>query len=225
MEYFILVSFHEEERAAKKRRKGPFLYCVERKDRKIEKGLYLIRLAVCLPKYYLETEPMTPQQRMCYFEGLHLPREGPFCHYLMEPEAPLSDEWGRLLVKNAKIRPSAMIILTEEGRNPKEWIAASARYVHDFYLVTEKPEEIEELREELAEEFGIPIQVTNSVKKINPLGGQTTLLIAGQNRYDLSPAFLARVDYFLPLCRREMENMVKRVDFMRCLDICDLLKS
>ena len=154
---------------------------------------------------------MTPQQRVCYFEGMHLPKEGPFCHYLMEPEEPLSDEWGRLLVKNAKIRPSTMIILTEEGRNPKEWIAASARYVHDFYLVTENPGELEELREELAEEFGIPILVTDSIKKINPSGGQTTLL--------------TRVDYFLPLCRQEVENMVKRADFVRCLDICDLLKS
>lgn len=225
MQDFILVQFYEENKAAKLKKKSAYRYHIKRRDLKIEKGSYLVILSVYLPLYFMGQKPMTKEQKRDYFAGMPIPKEGPFCHYSIEPGERLSDEWGVLILKKAGIKPTTLICLSDKKTDLLTWVGPTMKFVHDYYLITEDFEQAEIYQEALSDEYGITLQVAASLKGILKRNRRGVLLITGECLYDLTPNTLKKMDYLITLKESEVRRLKKCADDVCFLELDSLLES
>lgn len=209
-QYAVIFFTVDETRCGRRRRRENWQYFIEERIYGTENEKVLL-VSVVLPGSERRKRRWKPEEKTAYLSGIDVPEEGRTVCYLYGDGAdvflgrkrePLSMEWSLFLLqwfRTTQSRkelwwqtfPEALLLVADYHVNTEEWVHLFARRTRYIGILTDDPQALEELQEEIYEEYGFMIETGSDIRKLHlPDGDRGLLLVSGANLRLIKPAAL-----------------------------------
>lgn len=211
MEQYAVIFFEmDENRCGKRKRRDNWQYFIEEHTDYTENAAVL-RMSVVLPGFGRGKHRWKSEEKTAYLSGIDVPEEGRMVCYLYGDGAdaflgrkrePLSMEWSLFLLQWFRTMqsrkelwwqdfPKALLLAADFHVNAEEWVRLFARRTRYIGILTDDPRALEELQEDIYEEYGFLIEIGSDIRKLHlPDGDRGLLLVSGGELGLIKPAAL-----------------------------------
>lgn len=185
------------------------------------------KLTVHFPLRYRKRKDWTWEALAEYEAGLPIPPQSGTVCYLYENEIrsllhrqqePVSYPWLQGMLEYYKAAPDNLIILEDEDMGTEELIFRYVKKARTITVVSERVEELEELRESLSEEYGFLLYLWEKAGNLYIPARGNTVFAAGRRLYGLKPAQLPADSFFFSTERGEGQKLCRRAEGVRYVD-------
>lgn len=193
-----------------------------------ENGQSRIRqIMVRFPRNYRKRKAWTREALAEYQNSLPIPPQSGTVCYLYEKEArgllrrqqePAPYPWLQGMLEYYKAVPDNLIILEDGDMETEDLILRYVKKARTVSVVTEKPEEMEELRERLSQEYGLLLRVWDRAGSFHIPPEGNNVFVAGRALYGLKPAMLPPGSLFICTDRGEGQKLCGRAEGVRYVD-------
>lgn len=243
--YFMM----ESNMPAKKSRFGKWQFYVTEEELSMERSMErsqrnsvgsslqtgrIRRITVHFPGTYRKKRAWS-EEALREYEGLLPipPQRGTVCYLyedavlslLRRAQEPLPFPWLRSMLEYYKAAPDNLFVLEDKEIDTEELAWQYVRKARCISVVTERPEELTGLQENLQEEYGFLLGVwVNAGKLYVPARGRT-VFVAGSRLYGLKPSALPADSLFFCTDRGEGKKLCRRADGVRYVDVHTFLRD
>lgn len=238
MEDLTVVCFMmESDMPAKKSRFGKWQFHVTEEElalgKSIEKGR-IRRISVHFPGIYRRKKAWSEEALREYEELLAIPpQRGTVCYLyeeavqslLRREQDPLPFPWLQGMLEYYKAAPDNLFVLEDREIDTEELAWQYVRKARCINVVTERPEELNRLQENLQEEYGFLLRVWENAGKLYMPRQGRTVFVAGSRLYGLKPSALPADSLFFCTDKGEGKKLCRRAKGVRYVDVHTFLRD
>lgn len=197
--YFIV----DKEGQGRQKRRGEWQYVSDYREVPVKAGRIKL-ITVRLPAWCYRKRKWKEADWQAYLRGLTVPAEGRETAYLFakeaaaalgRPEEPLSLEWQLFLIAQYQIAFTSLVILDDRELETEGLIEKYVQRTRYIGIVTPDEHLYRDMQETLLAEYGFLLDVSASFRGLRMPRKGKTLLVAGQQLYDVTPARLSAVSW------------------------------
>lgn len=239
--YFIM----ESDMPAKRSRFGKWQFHVTEKELPMEQSMgdlvssslqtgRIRRITVYFPGTYRKKRAWT-EEALREYEGLLPipPQRGTVCYLyedavqslLRRAQEPLPFPWLRSMLEYYQAAPDNLYVLEDREIDTEELAWQYVKKARCINVITERPEELNRLQENLQEEYGFLLGVWENAGKLYVPSRGRTVFVAGSRLYGLKPSSLPEDSLFFCTDAGEGKKLCRRAEGVRYVDIHTFLRD